>query len=129
MKLDSSLSVGEYQDKAEVIKASNDTQCFYGSLDQRKYDFEGQKETSLSCLQYSRDLNAYYLDVGHKMESPDITLDYEFSDVTAVMEYCATPEAKEKTEKKIAIGNLGVTSVTCKEDAKKGQYAVLASAE
>lgn len=128
IKLNSSLSIGEYQDKAEVIKASNDTQCLYGSLNPAEYDFAGQKDTALSCLQYSRALNSYYLDLGSENGSPDIDLNYSYSDVTQLMEFCSSEAGKKGEAKELAIGNLGTTFVSCKEDAVKGQYVTLAAA-
>lgn len=128
MQLNNSLSVGEYQDKAEVIKASNDTQCLYGSLDQTKYDFEKQKDTALDCLQYSRVLNSYYLDLGEENETPNIDWNYSYSDVTQVMEFCSSEEGKQGEPKEMAIGNIGATFVSCKDDADKGKHAIFASA-
>lgn len=124
--LERSLAVGEYQDKAEFIKASNDTQCFYGSTSPDKYDFAGQKDDALSCLQHSRDLNSYYLGLGK--EDPNIELDYGYSDVIGVMEFCNSEEGKTGAAKEIGIGNLGSVTIACKTSAERGEYIAVSSA-
>lgn len=123
--LERSLAVGEYQDKAEFIKASNDTQCFYGSTNPDEYDFEGQKDDALSCLQYSRDLNSYYLDLGK--DNPNIELHYGYSDVMGVMKFCNSEEGKTGVAKAIGIGNLGTVSISCKVSAERGEHITVAS--
>jgi hypothetical protein len=124
MKLNDSLSVGEYQDKAEITKTLNDTECLYGTTDSKKYKFSEQKD-QLTCLQYSRDLNAHYISLAGDTNTPNMELSYSFSDIQGIMEFCSSEEGKKGGVKEIAIGNLGATFVSCKTDNAKGNYLTL----
>lgn len=125
--LDDSLAVGQYRDKAQVIKHTNDTQCLYGSQDPAQYDFTANKEESLDCLQYSRNLNSYYLGATDGDINPDFNLDYDFADVKEIMEFCKSPDSGTGEVKTFEIGGLGKTLVACKEDPRQGKYLEMTS--
>lgn len=128
MQMNQSLSVGEYQDKAELIKATNDTECLYGSLNPEDYSFNTQQAVALDCIQYSRDLHTHYLQAGNDTEFPDISLNYDFAAVKTIMEFCVTDEAKNGGTKTIQIGTVGESLLSCKDDAVKGKQAIFSSA-
>lgn len=125
--LNNSLAVGQYQDKAELIKTANDTQCLYGSENPEQYDFSAHKDSSLDCLQVSRSFNDYYLRAGNSVEVPDFTLSYDFSDIKEALEFCSSSLGREGEVGELALGSLGTTHISCKDDPKTGKSLELSN--